>query len=111
MTDIEKRMADVILKYYQEEEYCEPYTDYRLYADEDLFNGTITTMDEMTDVLFFHYTENEETGDKYIQLFLSSPDDMAQDFVFLSALSEEEQKKIDDLFFKQAERFGTEIAQ
>ena len=110
MTDIEKRMADVILKYYEEEEYSEPYTDYRLYADEDLFNGTITTMGDMTDVLFFHYTENEENGDKYIQLFLSSPDDMAQDFVYLTALTDEEQKKITDLFFKQAERFGTIFA-
>ena len=110
MTDIEKRMADVIMKYYHEEEYSEPYTDYRLYAEEDLFNGAVSSMGDMTDVLFFHYTENEENGDKYIQLFLSSPDDMAQDFVYLTALTDEEQKKITDLFFKQAERFGTIFA-
>lgn len=100
MTDIEKRIADYCFKHYDEEEYSEPYSDYRVYVD---MNGVISSQDEMTDVLFFHYTENEETGEKYIQLFISSPDDMAQDFVYLHNLTEEEQNCVTTLFFEQAQ--------
>ena len=91
MTEIEKRIADIVLKNYHEDEYCYPYTDYRLYISA---NGVITSQGKMTDVLFVHYTENEETGDKYIQVFLSSPDDMTQDFVYFNSLTEDEKKAV-----------------
>lgn len=100
MTDIEKKIADLIINNYDEEEYSEPYQDYRFYIDG---NHLITSQGEMTDVLFVHYTENEETGDKYIQVFLSSPDDMEQDFVYLTSLTESEQTAVINKIFAEFE--------
>ena len=91
MTDVEKRIADIILLHYDEDEYSYPYTDYRLYITA---NGVITSQGEMTDVLFVHYTENEETRDRHIQVFLSSPDDMEQEFVYFDSLTEDEKKAV-----------------
>lgn len=111
MTDIEKKIADIIFKNYDEYEYSEPYTDYRIYADSELFNGVISSQGEETDVLFFHYTTDDETGRNYIQLFISSPDDMCQDFIYFDNLTDDEQKRITDLFFSEAnERFGIAFA-
>ena len=100
MTDIEKKIADFIIKNYDEEEYSEPYQDYRVYIDG---NHLIASQGEMTDVLFVHYTENEETGDKYIQVFLSSPDDMEQEFVYLTSLTESEQTAVVKQIFAECE--------
>ena len=52
MTDIEKRIADIILKNYDEDEQSFPYSDYRLYITA---NGVIKSQGEMTDVLFIQY--------------------------------------------------------
>ena len=91
MTDIEKRIADIILKNYHEDEQSYPYSDYRLYITA---NGVIKSQNEMTDVLFIQYTEIEEPEGEYLQVFLSSPDDMAQDFVYFGSLTEDEQKAV-----------------
>lgn len=113
MTDTEKRIAEIIDRHYHEEETSYPYIDRKLYAGTDLadFNGVISSQDEETDVLMFQHTINEEQGEDYIQLFISSPDDMAQDFVNLSDLTEEEQATIVKLFADQVEaEFGIEFA-
>ena len=91
MTDIEKRIADIILKNYDEDEQSYPYSDYRLYITA---NGVIKSQNEMTDVLFVQYTEIAEPEGEYLQVFLSSPDDMAQDFVYFGSLTEDEQKAV-----------------
>lgn len=98
MTNIEKTIADIILKKYDEEESDFCYTDYRIYADSDHFNGIIRSQGEATDVLFFQYTLTKDTGKSYVQIFVSSPDDMCQDFVYLTSLPEDEQKLIFDRF-------------
>ena len=98
MTDIEKKIANFIINNYDEEEYSEPFQDYRLYIDGC---HLITSQGEMTDVLFVHCTENEETGDKYIQVFLSSPDDMEQEFVYLTSLTEHEQTAVINQIFAE----------
>ena len=89
--------------HHDEDEYSEPYTDYRLYITG---NGFITSQGEMTDVLFVHYTENEENGDKYIQVFLSSPDDMEQEFVYFENLTEDEKIAVAKELFSEC---GTEL--
>ena len=82
MTDIEKKIADFIIKNYDEEEYSEPYQDYRVYIDG---NQLITSQGEMTDVLFVHYTENEETG--YDLNFMFGVEDNA--LIYIAAGSDE----------------------
>ena len=104
MTELEKRIADLILLHYDEDEYSYPYTDYRFYITG---NGFITSQGAMTDVLFIHYTENEETRDRYIQVFLSSQDDDEQEFVYFSDLTEDERNAVAKQLFREC---GTELA-
>lgn len=110
MTDTERSIANFIRKNYDEDEHFYPHTEYRLYVSGD-FCGAISSQGEETDVLFFLYTKNEENGDEYIQLFISSPDDVSQDFIYLDDLTEEEKEKVIHLFFEEVKScFGTDIA-
>ena len=109
MNEIEKRIADVLLNYYEETEDSYPYKDYRIYTDSNIFNNVISSQGEMTDVLFFVFTRNEESGSEYVELFISSPDDMCQDFTYLTSLTEDEQSHIFHLFSTQVySEFGVE---
>lgn len=110
MTDIERKIADIIVKHYDEDENSYPYTDYRIYTLLSKFLGAITSQGEEHDILFFQYTENEETGNEYLQLFISSDDDMCQDFIYLADLTPDEQAKVVELFYEQMNEFGTELA-
>ena len=98
MTDYEKKMAEIIADKYDEDEYSYPFYDRRRYLD---LNGVVSSKGEMTDILFIHYTINEEYNKKYLQLFLSSPDDMCQDFIYLSELTDEERAVIEPKIMEQ----------
>lgn len=112
MTDIENRIANILIEQHDEIEKSYPYLDYRLYADGDLFNEVISSQGKMTDVLFFVLTKNREYNKEYVQLFISSPDDMCQEFVYITSLTEDEQNEILRRFLTQTnEWFGTEIAE
>lgn len=104
MTDIEKRIANFILMHYDEDEQSYPYSDYRLYITA---NGVIKSQNEMTDVLFVQFTENNDTDTEYLQVFISSPDDMSQDFVYFGNLTEDEKKAVIDGISAEV---GTELA-
>jgi hypothetical protein len=99
MTDFEKKMAEIIANKFDEDEYSYPYYDRRLYLDLD---GVLTSQGEKTDILFIHYTINEEKNTEYFQLFISSPDDMAQDFIYLDELTDEERAVIEPKIMEQA---------
>ena len=64
-------------------------------------NGVITSKGEETDILFVQYTTNDETNVEYIELFISSEDDMSQDFIYLSELTDEERAVIEPELIKQ----------
>lgn len=98
MTDYEKRLAEEITNKYDEDEDFYPYYDRRVYLD---LNGVISSQGEETDILFVVYTINRESVRRYIQLFISSPDDMYQDFVHLSDLTEEERAVIEPKIMEQ----------
>ena len=98
MTDYEKRLAELISKNFDEDEDSYPYYDRRVYVE---MNGVITSQGEETDILFVHYTTNDETKTEYIELFISSEDDMSQDFVSLSQLTDEERAVIEPELIKQ----------
>lgn len=98
MTDYEKKLANLICKNFDEDEYADPFYDRRFYLD---MNGVVSSQGEMTDILFIHYTINEEKKTKYLELFLSSPDDMAQEFVQLSDLTDEERAVIEPMIMAQ----------
>ena len=98
MTDYEKRLAELISKNFDEDEDSYPYYDRRVYVE---MNGVITSQGEETDILFVQYTTNDETKTEYIELFISSEDDMSQDFVSLSQLTDEERAVIEPELIKQ----------
>ena len=98
MTDYEKRLAELISKNFDEDEDSYPYYDRRVYVE---MNGVITSQGEETDILFVQYTTNDETSVEYIELFISSEDDMSQDFVSLSQLTDEERAVIEPELIKQ----------
>lgn len=98
MTDYEKRLAEQIANKYDEDEYSYPYYDRRFYLE---LNGVLSSQGEMSDILFVHYTINEENKTEYLQLFISSPDDMSQDFVYLADLTDEERAVIEPKIMEQ----------
>ena len=98
MTDYEKKLAELICKNFDEDEYADPFYDRRFYLD---MNGVVSSQGEMTDILFVHYTTNEEKKTEYIELFISSEDDMAQGFVQLSDLTDEERAVIEPKLIEQ----------
>ena len=98
MTDYEKKIAKLIADKYDEDEYSYPYYDRRVYLD---LNGAVSSKGEMTDILFIHYTINEEYDKEYLQLFLSSVDDMCQDFIYIDDLTEEERSAIEPKIMEQ----------
>lgn len=98
MTDYEKKLANLICKNFDEDEDSYPYYDRRVYVD---MNGVITSQGEETDILFVHYTTNEENKTEYIELFISSEDDMCQDFISLSDLTDEERAVIEPKLIEQ----------
>lgn len=98
MTDYEKRLAEQIANKYDEDEDFYPYYDRRFFLD---LNGVLSSQGEMSDILFVHYTINEENETEYLQLFISSPDDMCQDFVYLADLTDEERAVIEPKIMEQ----------
>lgn len=98
MTDYEKRLAEEIANKYDDDENSYPYYDRRVYLD---LNGVITSQGEETDILFVIYTINKEYDREYIQLFISSPDDTCQDFVYLADLTDEERAVIEPKIMEQ----------
>jgi hypothetical protein len=98
MTDYEKRLAELVSKNFDEDEDCYPYYDRRVYVE---MNGVITSQGEETDILFVQYTTNDETMTEYIQLFISSEDDMCQDFIYIDDLTEEERSVIEPKIMEQ----------
>lgn len=98
MTDYEKRLAEEIANKYDDDENSYPYYDRRVYLD---LNGVISSQDEETDILFVIYTINREYDREYIQLFISSPDDTSQDFVYLADLTDEERAVIEPKIMEQ----------
>ena len=98
MTDYEKKLAEAITKNYDEDEDSYPYYDRRFYLDLD---GVLTSQGEETDILFVQYTTNEESGSEYIELFISSEDDMSQDFISLSDLTDEERAVVEPKILEQ----------
>ena len=103
MTERESKIARFLVKHHHEIEDSYPYRDYRLYGSGDEMCGVISSQGEMTDILFFIYTFNTENENCYVQLFISSPDDDYQEFVYLSSLPEDEQVMVMDLLARQAE--------
>ena len=91
LTNEEMELAQLIAEYYDEDEYSYPYYDRRVYVD---MNGVISSQGQETDILFVVYTINRESDRKYLQLFISSPDDMYQDFVYFTDLTDEEREAI-----------------
>lgn len=98
MTDYEKKLAEAITKNYDEDESSYPYYDRRFYLE---LNGVLTSQGEETDILFVQYTVNEESETEYIELFISSEDDMCQDFISLSELTDEERAVIEPKILEQ----------
>ena len=98
MTDYEKRLAELISKNFDEDEDSYPYYDRRVYVE---MNGVISSQGEETDILFVHYTTNDEAKTEYIELFISSEDDMCQDFISLSQLTDEERAVIEPELIRQ----------
>ena len=98
MTDYEKKLAEAIIKNYDEDESSYPYYDRRFYLE---LNGVLTSQGEETDILFVQYTVNEESETEYIELFISSEDDMCQDFISLSELTDEERAVIEPKILEQ----------
>ena len=98
MTDYEKRLAEEIANKYDDDENSYPYYDRRVYLD---LNGVISSQGEETDILFVIYTINREYDREYIQLFISSPDDTSQDFVYLADLTDEERAVIEPKIMEQ----------
>ena len=91
MTDYEKKMAELIVAKFDEDEDSYPYYDRRVYLD---LNGVVSSQGEETDILFVQYTTNDESKSEFIVLFISSEDDMCQDFIYLSELTDEERAVI-----------------
>ena len=91
MTDYEKKMAELIVAKFDEDEDSYPYYDRRVYLD---LNGVVSSQGEETDILFVQYTTNDESKSEFIVLFISSEDDMCQDFIYLSQLTDEERAVI-----------------
>ena len=98
MTDYEKKLAEAITKNYDEDENSYPYYDRRVYLD---MNGVLSSQGESTDILFVQYAINEETETEYIELFISSEDDMYQGFIYLSDLTDEERAVIEPKILEQ----------
>jgi hypothetical protein len=98
MTDYEKRLAEEIASKYDEDEDFYPYYDRRVYLD---LKGVISSRGEETDILFVSYAINSESDEKYLQLFISSPDDMCQDFVYFADLTDEERAVIEPKIMEQ----------
>ena len=98
LTDYEKKLAEAIASKYDEDEDSYPYYDRRVYLD---LNGVLSSQGEETDILFVQYTVNEEAETEYIELFISSEDDMCQDFISLSDLTEEERTVIEPKILEQ----------
>ena len=98
MTDYEKRLAKEIANKYDEDENSYPYYDRRVYLD---LNGVISSQGEETDILFVIYTINEECDREYVQLFISSPDDTSQGFIYLADLADEERAVIEPKIMEQ----------
>ena len=98
MTDYEKKLAEAITKKYDEDEDSYPYYDRRVYLD---LNGVLSSQGEETYILFVQYTVNEEKKTEYIELFISSEDDMCQDFISLSDLTEEERAVVEPKILEQ----------
>ena len=98
MTDYERRLAEVMSDKYDEDEESYPFYDRRVYLE---LNGVISSQGEETDILFVVFTLNTEYDSKYIQLFISSPDDMCQDFIYLGDLTDEERAVIEPKIMEQ----------
>ena len=98
MTDYEKKLAEAIIKNYDEDENPSPYYDRRVYLD---MNGVLSSQGESTDILFVQYSINEETETEYIELFISSEDDICQGFIYLSDLTKEERAFIEPKILEQ----------
>ena len=98
LTDYEKKLAEAIASKYDEDEDSYPYYDRRVYLD---LNGVLSSQGEETDILFVQYTVNEEAESEYIELFISSEDDMCQDFISLSDLTEEERTVVEPKILEQ----------
>ena len=98
MTDYEKKLAEAIAKNYDEDENSYPYYDRRVYLD---MNGVLSSQGESTDILFVQYAINEETETEYIELFISSEDDIYQGFIYLSDLTDEERAVIEPKILEQ----------
>ena len=98
MTDYEKRLVEEIANKYDEDENSYPYYDRRVYLD---LNGVISSQGEETDILFAIYTINKECDREYVQLFISSPDDTSQDFIYLADLTDEERAVIEPKIMEQ----------
>lgn len=98
MTDYEKRLAEEIANKYDDDENSYPYYDRRVYLD---LNGVIASQGEETDILFVIYTINKEYDREYIQLFISSPDDTSQRFIYLADLTDEERAVIEPKIMEQ----------
>jgi hypothetical protein len=98
MTDYEKKLAEAITKNYDEDENSYPYYDRRVYLD---MNGVLSSQGESTDILFVQYAINEETETEYIELFISSEDDMYQGFIYLSDLTDEERAVVEPKILEQ----------
>lgn len=98
MTDYEKKLAEAIIKNYDEDENFYPYYDRRVYLD---MNGVLSSQGESTDILFVQYSINEETETEYIELFISSEDDICQGFIYLSDLTKEERAFIEPKILEQ----------
>lgn len=98
MTDYEKRLAEEIANKYDDDENSYPCYDRRVYLD---LNGVIVSQGEETDILFVIYTINKEYDREYIQLFISSPDDTNQRFIYLADLTDEERAVIEPKIMEQ----------
>lgn len=98
MTDYEKRLAELISKNFDEDEDSYPYYDRRVYVE---MNGVISSQGEETDILFVQYTTNDDANVEYIELFISSEDDMCQDFIRLADLTDEERAVIEPKLIEQ----------
>ena len=98
MTDYEERLAELVSKNFDEDEDFYPYYDRRVYLE---LNGVLSSQGEETDILFVVYTINSESDKRYVQLFISSPDDRYQDFVHLSDLTDEERAVIEPKIMEQ----------
>lgn len=100
--EIEKKISERIAGNYDESEESYPFMDYRIFADSKLFNGVLNR-GELTDVLFFLYSKNAETGVGRLSVFASSPDDTEQDFIPFDSLTDDEARSLAERFFKQVE--------